>query len=94
MPRAQMAMQAGRWRVYVAQLGLVSEWPGYDWPAGRSMPVPSVAERRRVLAGLGFETVPGGRWEWCEDSTDPDDDRTAVILIAAVDVRPAAGDAS
>nr|WP_272920304.1 DUF6303 family protein [Streptomyces sp. SID5473] len=86
-----MAMQAGRWRLFVAQMGLVAEWPSYDWPPARGLDVPTVDRRRAVLAGLGFEPVPGGRWEWCEDSADPDDDRTTVILIAAVDVRPIGG---
>lgn len=77
----------GRWRLFVVVFGATS-WPDYTWPRGV---VPTVAERRVMLAGLGYEPVPGARWSWCEDSADPDDDRTAVVLIAAVTVRLVGG---
>ncbi|WP_073951531.1 DUF6303 family protein [Streptomyces kebangsaanensis] len=82
---AQMSSDGGPWRLYVALLG-AAEWPTFRWE--RSGPVPTMAERRAVLAALGYDVAPGAEWSWVEDSRDPDDDRTPVVLIAAVAVRP------
>lgn len=82
---AQMSSDGGSWRLYVAVMG-VPDWPEFRWC--RSGPVPTVAERRAVLAELGYEPVAGAEWSWTEDSRDLHDDRTPVILIAAVTVRP------
>lgn len=86
---AQMASDGGPWRLYVVLYG-ESEWPTFRW--GRTGPVPTVAERRAALAGLGYEVVPDAEWTWTEDSRDPGDDSTPVLLIAAVDVREQEGD--
>ncbi|MFF7141294.1 DUF6303 family protein [Streptomyces nodosus] len=85
---AQMASDGGPWRLYVVLFG-ESEWPTFRWE--RSAPVPTVAERRAVLAGLGYEVAPGARWSWIEDSKVYGDDGTPVVLIAAVDVREQEG---
>jgi hypothetical protein len=82
---AQMSNTGDAWRLYVVLYG-VPDWPTFRWE--RSGPVPTVAERRRALAGLGYEVAPGAVWSWTEDSRDPDDDSTPVLLIAAVTVRP------
>lgn len=84
---AQMSQMRGEgraWRLYVVVYG-ETEWPTYRWE--RSGPVPTVAERRRALAALGYEVAPGAVWSWTEDSRDPGDDSTPVVLIAAVSVR-------
>ncbi|MET9418970.1 DUF6303 family protein [Streptomyces klenkii] len=85
--KAQMANRSsGHWHLYVALMGVpVSWWPEADW--GRSAPVPTLVERERALAELGYEVAPGCCWEWIEDSDDPDDPSSPVLLIAAVDVR-------
>ncbi|MGY3202755.1 DUF6303 family protein [Streptomyces sp. TE5632] len=88
---AQMASDGSAWRLYVVLYG-ESQWPTVRWE--RSGPVPTVAERRRTLAGLGYEVAPGAQWSWTEDSRDPDDDSTPVLLIAAVTVRGRDGSAS
>ncbi|PWI08377.1 hypothetical protein DIZ27_23350 [Streptomyces sp. NWU339] len=88
---AQLASDGGPWRLYVVLYG-VPDWPTFRWE--RSGPVPTVAERRAALASLGFEVAPGAAWSWTEDSRDPDDDSTAVLLIAAVPVRGRNGDAA
>ncbi|MGC9381534.1 DUF6303 family protein [Streptomyces sp. MH13] len=85
---AQMSNGAGGWRLYVVVFG-ESEWPTFRWE--RSGPVPTVAERRTVLAALGYEVAPGAAWTWTEDYRDPDDDSTPTVLIAAVDVRTRTG---
>ncbi|WP_437033558.1 DUF6303 family protein [Streptomyces althioticus] len=38
--------------------------------------------------------APGAVWSWTEDSRDPDDDSTSVLLIAAVTVRGRDGGAA
>ncbi|WP_103546633.1 DUF6303 family protein [Streptomyces sp. SM1] len=85
---AQMSSDGRAWRLYVVVYG-GTEWPTFRWE--RTGPVPTVAERRRVLAALGYEVVPGAVWSWIEDSRDLGDDSTPVVLIAAVDVREQEG---
>jgi hypothetical protein len=82
---AQMSSDGGPWRLYVVLFG-APDWPTFRWE--RSVPVPTVAERRGVLDMLGYEVAPGAEWSWTEDSRDPGDDSTPTILIAAVGVRP------
>ncbi|MFD6909307.1 DUF6303 family protein [Streptomyces sp. NPDC060077] len=85
---AQMSSDGHAWRLYVVVYG-EPNWPTFRWD--RPGPVPTGAERRRVLAALGYEVAPGAVWSWTEDSRDPDDDSTPVVLIAAVDVREQEG---
>ncbi|WP_103543414.1 DUF6303 family protein [Streptomyces sp. SM1] len=86
---AQMALRTDQvWRLYVVVYGEI-EWPTFQWKD--SGPVPTVADRRRVLAALGYEVAPGAVWSWIEDSRDLGDDSTPVVLIAAVDVREQEG---
>ncbi|MFI2423470.1 DUF6303 family protein [Streptomyces sp. NPDC018955] len=80
---AQMSYTGRAWRLYVVLYG-ETEWPTFRWE--RTGPVPTLAERRRALAALGYEVAPGAAWSWTEDSRDPDDDSTPVVLIAAVTV--------
>ncbi|MEV8595656.1 DUF6303 family protein [Streptomyces sp. NPDC052012] len=88
---AQMSSDGSGWRLYVVLFGK-RDWPTFRWE--RSGPVPTVAERRRALAELGYEVAPGAVWSWTEDSRDPDDDSTPVLLIAAVTVRGQEGGAA
>ncbi|MGA4896955.1 DUF6303 family protein [Streptomyces griseoincarnatus] len=85
---AQMSSDGRAWRLYVVLYG-EREWHTFRWE--RTGPVPTVAERRAALAALGYEVAPGAVWSWTEDSRDPDDDSTPVVLIAAVDVREQEG---
>ncbi|MFI2718652.1 DUF6303 family protein [Streptomyces collinus] len=87
---AQMASDGGPWRLYVVVYG-ESEWPTVRFESG---PVPTGADRREALAALGYEVAPGAKWAWIEDSKQPDDDSTPVVLIAAVDVREQEGGAA
>lgn len=91
MPTAQMSSSGGPWRLYVALMG-ATEWPDFRWE--RPTPVPTIAERRAVLASLGYEPVPGSEWSWIEDTATLGDDASPVLLIAAVDVRELTGGAS
>ncbi|MGW5205677.1 DUF6303 family protein [Streptomyces griseoincarnatus] len=91
MLTAQMSSDGGAWRLYVVLYG-ETEWPTFQWD--RSAPVPTGAERRAALAALGYEVAPGAGWSWTEDSRDPDDDSTSVLLIAAVAVRGRDGGAA
>ncbi|MGV4888448.1 DUF6303 family protein [Streptomyces viridosporus] len=88
---AQMSNNGGAWRLYVVLYG-ETDWPTVRWV--RSGPVPTVAERRRALATLGYEVAPGAKWSWTEDSQVPDDDSSPVLLIAAVTVRGRDGGAA
>jgi hypothetical protein len=82
---AQMSVSKGRWRLYVVLMNTTARWPEYSF--GRAAPVPTFTERAEALGVLGFEPLPGAAWEWVEDSQDPDDPASAVVLIASVQVR-------
>ncbi|WP_371678343.1 DUF6303 family protein [Streptomyces sp. NBC_01276] len=74
------------WQLYVAQFGLVSEWPTFTWPT--SAVIPTVEARQAALAYLGFTLVEDGEWEWTEH-TGPDyhPHPVRVLLLGAVKVR-------
>ncbi|KUN75643.1 DUF6303 family protein [Streptomyces griseoruber] len=83
---AQMSVFKGRWRLYVVLLdGSTTRWPEFSFD--RPAPVPTFTERVDALSVLGFEPVPGAEWSWTEDREDLDDPASAVLLIAAVQVR-------
>ncbi|MFF8728870.1 DUF6303 family protein [Streptomyces sp. NPDC015171] len=86
---AQMSLHRGRWRLYVVLLNTTEWWPEYGF--GREQPVPTFTERTDSLSVLGFEPVPGAAWQWTEDSQDPDDPASPVVLIATVQVRSRTG---
>ncbi|MEU1490350.1 DUF6303 family protein [Streptomyces sp. NPDC005775] len=89
---AQMSIRGGRWCLYVALMNA----PGSQWPDhyfGRSAQVPTVAERSRALAALGFVFAGDAEWEWTEYSETPDDDTSQVRLLASVRVRSRDGGA-
>ncbi|MFI1095120.1 DUF6303 family protein [Streptomyces sp. NPDC020917] len=80
----------GPWRVFVQLPELPNgPWPEFVWPAGSAIPTP--AERREALAGLGYQPAAGAEWEWMEMDLNPDS-QWAVRLLAAIDVDPAGGD--
>jgi hypothetical protein len=87
---AQMSVFKGRWRLYVVLLNTPAPWPEYSF--GRAAPVPTFTERVNALAVLGFEPLPDAVWEWIEDRQDPGDPASAVVLIAAVQVRSRTGE--
>ncbi|NXY98476.1 hypothetical protein HYE82_29695 [Streptomyces sp. BR123] len=81
--KAQMSNRAG-WHLFVVLMN-ETRWPSHDWPDG--CPIPTPAERGRVLADLGYEIEPGTEWSWIEG--DPAEDWDApVLLMASVSVRP------
>ncbi|MPY48920.1 DUF6303 family protein [Streptomyces acidicola] len=84
---AQMSVRAGRWRLYVALLNTTEPWPEHRF--GRS--VPTFTDRTNALSVLGFEPVPGAEWAWTEDSENPDNPASPVVLIAAIRVRARSG---
>ncbi|WP_030717364.1 DUF6303 family protein [Streptomyces sp. NRRL F-2580] len=75
------------WQLYVAQTGLVSEWPTFTWPT--STEIPSVHARQAALAYLGFTLAEDAEWEWTEH-TGPDyhPHPARVLLLGSVKVRP------
>ncbi|MER5549656.1 DUF6303 family protein [Streptomyces sp. NPDC002589] len=81
---AQMSMRRGRWRLYVVLLNTTERWPQYEFSGPA---VPTFTQRAEAFSVLGFEPLPGAEWDWSEDSEDPDDPASPVILIAATRVR-------
>ena len=71
------------WRLYVVRLNTTERWPDYLFTRA----IPTFTDRLRALLVLGFEPVPGARWEWTEDSEIPDDLTSPAVLIAAIKVR-------
>jgi uncharacterized protein DUF6303 len=80
---AQMSQRAGRWRVYVVVFG-ETWWPESDFAYGQQ--VPTRAERSRALNALGYALTDGAEWRWTEDSHEPGNPSSAVVLIAAATV--------
>ncbi|PAZ09915.1 hypothetical protein CLM62_44025 [Streptomyces sp. SA15] len=80
---AQMSVREGRWRLYVVLMNTTERWPEHRF--GRT--VPTFTDRTDALSVLGFEPVPGAEWTWTEDSENPDDPASPVVLIAAIRVR-------
>nr|WSX52048.1 DUF6303 family protein [Streptomyces sp. NBC_00974] len=80
------------WQLYVAQTGLVSEWPTFTWPT--STEVPSVEARTAALAYLGFTLAEGAEWEW-QEGTGPDyhPHPARVFFLGSVKVRALEGGA-
>ncbi|MER5727563.1 DUF6303 family protein [Streptomyces sp. NPDC002138] len=80
------------WQLYVAQTGLVCEWPTFTWAT--STEVPTVEARQAALAYLGFTLAEDAAWDWME-STGPDyhPHPARVLLLGAVKVRPLEGGA-
>ncbi|BCM68501.1 MULTISPECIES: DUF6303 family protein [Streptomyces] len=86
---AQMSQSGGRWCLYVILRGRTGEWPQHWFAEGE--PIPTFTQRTDTLTVLGFEPVPGSRWEWVEGSSDPADPSSPIVLIAAIRVRSRAG---
>ncbi|MFJ6726027.1 DUF6303 family protein [Streptomyces sp. NPDC091281] len=89
---AQMSVFRGLWYLYVVLPDPSGRWPEYDFD--RAAPVPTFTERADALGVLGFEPVPGAEWRWTEDSQDPDDPASPVVLLAAIQVRSRAGESA
>ncbi|MFF3899124.1 DUF6303 family protein [[Kitasatospora] papulosa] len=63
LPQARMATQAsGTWVLYVLTDAPCMEWPMHDF--GRVTPMPTVQERVRALAAVGYAVSGGPEWEW------------------------------
>ncbi|MEU8856944.1 DUF6303 family protein [Streptomyces sp. NPDC048556] len=89
---AQVSIRGGRWCLYVVLMSVpVSQWPEHSF--GRTVQVPTMAERSQALAALGFVFTDGAEWEWTEYSETPDDDTSPVRLLASVQVRSLDGGA-
>ncbi|MFE3996616.1 DUF6303 family protein [Streptomyces goshikiensis] len=81
------------WQLYVAQTGLVVEWPTFTWPT--SIEIPSVAARQAALAYLGFTLAEDVEWDWMEyTSPDYHPHPARVVLLGAAKVRPLEGGAA
>lgn len=87
LPYAQFSHRGGRWRLFVVLAGASVQWPEHCFPTG---PVPTRAERSRALNTLGFTFTDGAEWRWIEDSEDPDDPSSPVVLMAAAQVEEVA----
>ncbi|MEV5204368.1 DUF6303 family protein [Streptomyces sp. NPDC053720] len=82
---AQISNRDGRWRLYVVLMDVrASEWPEHDF--GPTDAVPTVAQRSRALAALGFVFTGGAEWEWAEYYETHGDDASPVRLLAAIQV--------
>ncbi|MFE9385653.1 DUF6303 family protein [Streptomyces sp. NPDC007025] len=82
---AQMSnLWDGLWRLYVVLYNTTAPWPEYRFEGAKP---PTFTERAEAFNRLGFELVPGAGWTWVEDSKDPDDPASPVVLIAATQVR-------
>lgn len=84
LPYAQISQRDGRWRLYVVLCNTSGPWPEHRFPP--ASPVPTLTERSTVLKALGFAVTGDAEWHWIEDSEDPDDPSTAVVLLAAAPV--------
>lgn len=77
------------WVLFVTTQGSAQDWPDFCWPEDR-IEAPTIAERNRALAKLGFAYAECHRvWSWEEDSPDVVGEDAPVQLIAVACVRPA-----
>ncbi|MFG2293386.1 DUF6303 family protein [Streptomyces sp. NPDC048603] len=90
MSRAHLVCRGGRWRLFVLLPG-ESEWPTHYFPGALA---PTVEQRSRVLAALGYTPTDGSEWSWTEDSERFEDPASPVLLIACMPVVPSVGGAS
>lgn len=84
--RAQLVRHHAKrgWLLFVPLPGNVSEWPEATWSTST---VPTIAQRTRALAELGFTYADGHEgWDWVEE--EQEDDRSRVRLSACASVRP------
>ncbi|MFE2556642.1 DUF6303 family protein [Streptomyces sp. NPDC059352] len=61
--------QRAHWELYVVLLGSSDPWPAFQWPVSRRNVIPTLDERVRALASLGYRLAPGAQWEWQESET-------------------------
>ncbi|GAA2628034.1 DUF6303 family protein [Streptomyces vastus] len=81
------------WQLFVVMTGLVSDWPVFTWPT--SPQVPTVGERAKSLASLGFTLAEDAEWEWCESTTSEFHSHPVQVeLMAAAQIRPLDGGAA
>ncbi|WP_053690368.1 DUF6303 family protein [Streptomyces sp. WM6372] len=81
------------WQLYVAQSGLVSQWPTFTWPT--SIEIPTADQRQVALADLGFTPAEDAEWQWTESSgPEYHPHPVRVLLLGTVKVRPLEGGAS
>ncbi|WP_030409800.1 DUF6303 family protein [Streptomyces albus] len=86
---AQMSnLRDGTWRLYMVLYNTTDPWPEYRFE--QTQP-PTFTDRIEAFNRLGFELMPGAEWTWVEDSQDPDDPASPVVLIAATQVRSRPG---
>ncbi len=82
---AQISQRDGRWCLYVVLMGVpVSQWPEHHF--GPTAMVPTLVERSRALAALGFVFTDGAEWQWVEYSETHGDDASPVRLLASIRV--------
>ncbi|WP_432106440.1 DUF6303 family protein [Streptomyces sp. AA1529] len=86
---AQMSnLLGGGWRLYVVLYDTTAPWPAHRFEGAEA---PTFTERAEAFSLLGFEPVAGAEWRWTEYSKTPDDPASAVVLVAAIQVRSCAG---
>lgn len=89
--RAHLVNRDGRWRLFVALPDGRRNWPTHYFEGAVA---PTVEERSRVLAGLGYALTDDSEWVWVEDSELVDDPASPVVLIAHTRVSEIVGGGS
>ncbi|MET7746168.1 DUF6303 family protein [Streptomyces sp. NPDC005385] len=60
------------WELYLVVYDAPGTWPSRSWPASRRHHIPTLEERTKALAELGFQPAPHAAWEWQESAHDTD----------------------
>lgn len=77
------------WELYLVVYNTTEQWPAHAWPASRRHQIPTIAERTKALAGLGYAPAPDREWDWCEGETpDFHGHPVTVYVFAGIDIVP------
>ncbi|WP_369043468.1 DUF6303 family protein [Streptomyces sp. Midd1] len=83
------------WEVFLVVYNAPGPWPSRSWPASRRHHIPTLEERTRALAKLGYQPAPHAAWEWQESTNDANDAIADIhghpaepTVYAAIDVVP------
>lgn len=57
------------WELYLVVYNTTEQWPHHKWPVARRHQVPTLAERTRALASLGYSPAADAEWQWQETDT-------------------------
>ncbi|WP_330349625.1 DUF6303 family protein [Streptomyces sp. NBC_00582] len=82
-------VNGAHWELYLVVYNTTDPWPAHKWPASRRHQIPTIAERRKVLADFGYAPALNAEWEWQEDETSAHHGHAITVCVfATLDILP------